>query len=421
MNAEFVNQLQQGNACYENNDLVQAGKHYRDAMELDPTSLEANYNLGVVLADFGQMNEAAGQFRKSLELNPNYAPAWNFLGVCDAAELRFDDAETNYRRAIELQFQFPLAHFNLGQLLLRIGRLEEGFEESEWRWQTPQFTPLQCVQPRWDGSDLNGTLLVHTEQGAGDAMQFIRYIPTVAKRCARIMLVCTENLEPLFRSVPGIDQIRGAGQIGNHEFQSWIPLMSLPHVLGTTLQSIPCDVPYLSPPPDREPIDLGESHVPNAKRRVGISWAGSPTHANDQHRSCALESFAPILEVPGIAFYSLQIGTKADELALLGALSDRVRDLRDLQRDFSDTALIMRQLDLVISVDTAVLHLACALACPSWCLLSTRCDWRWMNDREDSPWYPTLRLFRQSHLDDWPELMSRVAAELRQVSVEQSH
>jgi hypothetical protein len=410
--ADFASLLQQGNACYERHDLVAAGEHYRRAIALQPTSIDANYNLGVVLADRGLIDEASAQFRGVLELNPSCAPAWNFLGICDAAQQRDGDAEKHYRRAIELQYQFPHAHFNLGQLLLRMGRLEEGFAESEWRWQTPQFTPLNCMQPRWNGDEFDGTLLVHTEQGAGDAMQFIRYIPIVAPRCRRVMLVCTENLEPLFRSVPGIDQIRGAGEIENHEFQAWIPLMSLPHVLGTTMDSIPCDVPYLSPPADRAPIDLGAPHVSDARLRVGISWAGSPTHQNDRHRSCSLTEFAPILDVADVAFYSLQVGPKADELSQLDDHAELVRDLRPLQRDFSDAALIMRQLDLVISVDTAVLHLASALGCPTWGLLSKRFDWRWLNDRQDSPWYPTLRLFRQSELDDWPELMQRVAAEL---------
>ena len=405
--------LQQGNAYYERHDLANAGECYRQAIALQPSSIEANYNLGVVLADSGQYGEAAGQFRRTLELNSENAAAWNFLGVCHASQQEYADAEADYRRAIELQYQFPDAHFNLGQLLLRLGRLQEGFAESEWRWQTSQFIPLQCIQPRWVGDHLAGTLLVHTEQGAGDAMQFIRYIPKAAQLCDRLMLVCTENLAPLFNSVPGIDVIRGAGEIGNHEFQSWIPLLSLPSVLGTTLESIPSDVPYLVAPDDRQPIDLGVPHVPDARLRVGISWAGSPTHKNDRHRSCKLMDFQPLLDVPEIAFYSLQVGPKADELAQWGVHLERVRDLRDQQRDFSDTALIMQQLDLVISVDTAVLHLAGALGCPTWGLLSNRCDWRWMTDREDSPWYPTLKLFRQQELDDWAELMHRVAVELQ--------
>ena len=262
---------------------------------------------------------------------------------------------------------------------------------------------------------MQGTLLVHTEQGAGDAMQFIRYIPLAAQKCDRVMLVCTDNLAPLFASVPGIDQIRGAGEIGNHEFQSWVPLMSMPHVLGTTLDSIPCDVPYLAPPLDRVPIDLGVPHVVDARLRIGIAWGGSPTHKNDRHRSCRLSDFSPLFDVPDVAFYSLQVGPRADELAQLGRHSQRIRDLRNEQRDFSDTALIMRQLDLIISVDTAVLHLACALARPTWGLLSTRCDWRWMTERDDSPWYPTLKLFRQQELDNWSELMQRVAPELHRM------
>jgi len=413
---DFQSEMRAGNSSYELGDIATAELHYGRAAELDPASVEANYNWGVALAGLEQTDEAQKQFRRTLELNPLVARAWNFLGVVEAMCEQYESAEAHYRQALELEYEFPDAHFNLGQLLLRTGRLQEGFAESEWRWRTSQFTPLECVQPRWDGTRFDGALMVHTEQGAGDAMQFVRYLPLAAERCGRLILVCTDNLAPLFESVPGIDQIRGTGTMSNSEFQSWLPLMSLPYVFGTTLDSIPSDIPYLAPPDDRANVELGPSHVAGARLRVGISWAGSVTHKNDRHRSCALSEFTPVLDVPDVAFYSLQVGPRAIEINELGERSRLVEDLSDRQRDFSDTALIMKQLDLVISVDTAVLHLAGALGRPAWGLLSTRCDWRWLVDRIDTPWYPTLRLFRQEKLDNWPELMQRVAEALSELS-----
>jgi hypothetical protein len=257
---------------------------------------------------------------------------------------------------------------------------------------------------------VDGTLLVHSEQGAGDAIQFVRYLPIAAERCDRLMFFCPVNLFPLFRSLPGVAELRGPGTIQVSEFQTYLPLMSLPHVLGTTLETIPSRVPYLRPVP--RSVDLGPSPIPNPRLKVGLSWSGSPTHQNDRHRSCHLRDLTPLLDVPDVAFYSLQLGPRAGEVYDLGERTGRVADLSDRQADFADTAAIMEQLDLTISVDTAVLHLAGALGHPAWGLLTARHDWRWLIDREDSPWYPTIRLFRQSRLDDWAEVFTRAAAEL---------
>jgi hypothetical protein len=214
----------------------------------------------------------------------------------------------------------------------------------------------------------------------------------------------------LFGSLPGVSEMRGPGPLQYADFAAFIPLMSLPRVLGTTLESVPRQVPYL--PPAGQFVDLPPSLVPNPRLRVGLVWAGSPTHLNDRHRSCKLRDLGPLFDVPGIAYYSLQVGPQAGEITEHGKWSGVVVDVSKRLVDFADTGAALEQLDLTISVDTSVLHLAGALGRSVWGLLSTRTDWRWMLDREDSPWYPTLRLFRQNRLDDWQELVSRVAAAL---------
>jgi hypothetical protein len=407
---EFAEHLKAGNESYERGELEKARVHFEEALRRVPGSVQARYNLGVVYRDLELSERAWVEFIDVLSRDGRMAGAYNNLAILEERlDLRIA-AETHYRRAIALKEPFPDAHFNLGMLLLRLGRYPEGFSECEWRWQTSRFTPFRVPHPLWDGRRLDGTLLVHSEQGAGDAMQFVRYLPFAAERCDRLIFFCPENLFSLFRSLPGVADLRGPGNVQVSEFHAYLPLMSLPHVLGTTLETVPNEVPYLQP--DRRSVDLGPSPFPNPRLKVGLAWSGSPTHLNDRHRSCQLRDLAPLWEVPEIAFYSLQLGSRAREVHELGHRTGIVADLSDRLGDFADTASAMEQLDLTISVDTSVLHLAGALGRPAWGMLSARSDWRWLIDREDTPWYPTIRLFRQSRLDDWSEVFSRAAAEL---------
>jgi TPR repeat/Glycosyltransferase family 9 (heptosyltransferase)/Tetratricopeptide repeat len=399
-----------GNACYERGDLGAARDHFTRALKFAPDSAPARYNLGVVHRDLENWEAAWVLFIDVIARDKNAAGAYNNLAIIEEHFGLYQAAETHYRQAIALKNPFPDAHFNLGMLLLRLGRWREGFTECEARWQTSRFTPFRAPHPVWNGEQLSGTLLVHSEQGAGDAIQFVRFLPLAAERCGRILFICPERLHRLFGSLPGVFEMRGPGSIQYSEFQAYIPLLSLPRALGTTLESVPCRVPYL--PPARRSPDLEPSSVADPRLRVGLVWGGSPTHLNDRHRSCALRDLGPLFEVPGIAYYSLQIGPQGNEVTDHGKWSGKIVDLREQLVDFSDTAAVIDQLDLTISVDTSVLHLAGALGRPIWGLLSAKTDWRWMLDRADSPWYPTLRLFRQTRLDDWHELSSRVAAAL---------
>ena len=406
----FAEHLKAGNESYERGELEGARGHFDAALRLAPGSVQARYNLGVVYRDLELSELAWIEFIDVLSRDGRMAGAYNNLAILEERwDLRVA-AETHYRRAIALKEQFPDAHFNLGMLLLRLGRYPEGFSECEWRWQTSRFTPFRVPHPLWDGRRLNGTLLVHSEQGAGDAIQFVRYLPSAAERCDRLIFFCPENLFSLFRSLPGVSELRGPGNVQVSEFHAYLPLMSLPHVLGTTLETVPRKVPYLHP--DRRSVELGPSPIASPRLNVGLAWSGSVTHLNDRHRSCRLSDFAPLWEVPNVAYYSLQVGPRAGEVRDLGDRNGIIADLSDRLGDFADTAAAIEELDLIITVDTSILHLAGALGRPAWGMLSTRSDWRWLIDREDTPWYPTIRLFRQSRLDDWSEVFARAAAEL---------
>ncbi|MEG4444008.1 TIGR03032 family protein [Microcoleus sp. AT9_B5] len=412
--AEYL--LNLGNDAYNQGNLEAAMQQYQKCLELKPDYLMARYNLGVVYLEQEQWKEAILELEQVIATNPNHAEAYNNLGIISQHEHRLNEAIEYYQKAIANRYQFPDAHFNLGMALLQMGEYTQGFAESEWRWQTNNFTPFICPQPLWDGSDLNGkTILIHTEQGSGDAIQFIRYIPLIAERNCRIILVCIPDLMPLFATIPHIDKMIPPGDIATSEFDVYAPLMSLPHILGTTLDTIPAQIPYLEPREENSVFPILHSSQSN-KLKLGIVWCGSPTHKNDRHRSCELDDFAPIMNIKTIDFFNLQkvaIPTDREKLREFN-----VCDLSYYLRDYGDTARAIAQLDLVITVDTSVAHLAGALGKPVWTLLCYSPDWRWMLERSDTPWYPTMRLFRQSKPRDWVEVFNRVAEALNMLVID---
>jgi uncharacterized protein (TIGR03032 family) len=404
----------QGNQLHSQGKLEEAIASFRKCLELEPTHLPARYNLGVTLGDLGNYPEAITELEAVIRAEARHADAYNSLGFIYSKQRQLDLARKYYQQAVTIRNDFPKAHHNLGMTLLQLGEFEQGWAECEWRWQTEQFTKFDAPQPRWQGEDIQDkTLLVHTEQGAGDAIQFIRYLPLVAKRCKKLILVCTENLIPLFQQVEGIDEIRTAGEISLQAFDTYIALMSLPFVLQTRGDNIPNQVPYLTAPREgREKIidAINQQQTPKSLK-VGIVWAGSPTHANDPHRSCTLEDFAPVLQIPNVTFYSLQVGDRAKDIDLLSKNIDLV-DLSPFIKDYGDTAVAIAHLDLMISVDTSVAHLAGALGKSVWVALCYHPDWRWLLDREDSPWYPTMRLFRQLQPHNWQTIFTKIAQEI---------
>lgn len=374
------------------------------------TDWQSVYNQGIILRDQENWQEAIKRFEQVLDLKADCAAAYNNLGIIYNNQNQLSRAIVNFEQAIKLQPNFADAHHNLGMVLLKSGDLRRGFAECEWRWQTEQFTPINCPQPLWDGGNLPGqTLLVHTEQGAGDAIQFIRYIPMAAARCDRLILFCTEDLLPLFSTVKGIAKLFTAGTISLSEFQAYAPLMSLPNIFGTTLETIPAEVPYLAAP-STQPLKATRTKT----FKVGIAWSGSHTYSNNHNRASQLEDFAPLFKIPRLSFYNLQKGPQVDELKNFSQ-KKKIKDLDSQLSNFGETASVISQLDLIITVDTAVAHLAGALGKPVWLLLCYAPDWRWLLDREDSPWYPTMTLFRQSSPKNWQELFSRVAIALGRV------
>ena len=378
--------------------------HYQQALAIDPNAFETYTHLGNALRDRGEWEASIGYFQQVLALDPNYVDAYNGLGVTFSESGQLQAAITQYQKALSLSPNYLNAHYNLSIAWLKSGNFPLGFAAYEWRWQKEDTPPRPFSQPLWNGSSLKGkTILLHGEQGFGDQIQFIRYLPLVAQFQGYIIVECSPELVRLFTTVVGIDKLVVKGE-DLPPFDVHAPLMSLPLILGTTLETIPAQIPYFYPTA-ATPIQIAT--FPNSYLKVGITWAGNPLYQGDDKRSCGLSYFLPLLNLPNIAFYSLQKGHRVEELTQ-AELPVAIQDLNPLLNDFADTASVLAQLDLIITTDTSVAHLAGALGKPTWVVLSFSPDWRWMLNREDSPWYSTLRLFRQSQLGDWVGVMQRV-------------
>ncbi|MEG4208026.1 tetratricopeptide repeat protein [Microcoleus sp. Pol7_A1] len=394
-----------GTVLQQQGKLAEAFNCYQQAVIREPNNPEAHNNVGAFFHEQGNVKAAISHYRQALNLKPDFVEAINNLGhaLVDLGE--FQEAFSCHSRALQLQPDNATAHLELGLTLLLFGDFQRGFAEYEWRWRTPQLSSRQFKQPVWDGSDLQGkTILLHVEQGFGDSIQFIRYAPIICSQGAKVMVACYPELLRLFATVAGIEYLSVSLE-GLPEFDFHAPLMSLPRIVGTTLETVPTNVPYLAPP-DECKFALSS----DAKLKVGIVWGGNPQRRKNNQRSCSLSDFIQFLDIPGIAFYSLQKNLSQSDRTLLN--QHLVPDLSPHLSDFADTASAISQLDLVISVDTAVAHLAGALGKPVWVLLSFAPDWRWLLEREDNPWYPTARLFRQSQPESWQELFEEVKAAL---------
>ncbi|TAG92647.1 MAG: tetratricopeptide repeat protein [Oscillatoriales cyanobacterium] len=395
----------------------EAKRYYKQSIELEPDNPKSHYYLGTLCLGMHQLEQAIFHFERAIFLQPDYVEAWNNLGSALEGIGDIERAISCYNQALFFDANCAKAHFNLGIALLLSGELPRGFAEYEWRWKTDQAKRIHWIhfeQPIWDGSDLNGkTILLRCEQGLGDAIQFVRYAPIVQQKGGKVVVSCYKELKRLFKAIPGIEKV--AVTVDElPDFQLQAPLMSLPYILGTDLDNIPANIPYLSPPSGwKFSLDSNQS------LKIGIVWAGSSEHLKDFMRSTDLSYFLKLLDIPGVSFYSLQKEISAGD-SLRDSCASRtllnqipVTDLSDNLNDFADTAAVISQLDLVISVDTAVAHLAGALGKPVWILLSFVPDWRWMLEREDSPWYPTARLFRQQKPGDWEGVFDRLKTALQ--------
>ena len=392
-------------ACLQNLEQFEAAADaYQQALILKPDHAIAHNSLGEVLRKLGRVEAAIGHLRQAIALDPTFAEAHNNLGVSSYYCGQFDEANDRYQDALRLNPSYANAQLNYGFLLLLRGDLEAGFRYYEQRWAGQSLTPPTFPQPEWDGSDLGGkTILLCHEQGFGDSIQFIRYAPLVAARGGRVLVGCSAPLMRLLKTVPGIDQLVLEGE-PVPPFDCHAMLLSLPYLLGTTLDTIPATIPYLSAP---------QVSTTNTTLNVGIVWGGNSKNGTDRDRSITLTELLPLLSLTGVEFHSLQKGRSEELQQFLVAHPEiAIVDLDPQLEDFADTAAAIARLDLVISVDTSVAHLAGAMGKPVWILLNAVPDWRWFLDRADSPWYPTARLFRQHSLRNWSNVTESIKREL---------
>jgi FkbM family methyltransferase len=430
--------------------------HYEEAVRLKPDYAEAHHNLGLSLAGRGQFAEAVASYQEALRLKPDYAEAhanlssalikldkWEeamdccrqalrlkpdsaevhyALGVALAAQGKYEEALHSYEQARLYRPDYADANFACGVTWLLLGNFERGWPGYEWRAHCqPDLPRWSFRQPRWDSTPLGGRpILLYVEQGLGDTLQFIRYVPLVRERGGRVTVCCPPEAVPLLASCQGIEQL--LTEVPSDWPATYASLLSLPGIFGTTLATIPANVPYLAvdlPRVERwhQQLDSlsarGRKDNESRSLNIGIAWQGNPKHKQDRQRSLPLTRFESLARLPGVQLFSLQVGPGAEQLADLG---DRF-PITDLGSRFDATSLLdvaaaVKALDLVISVDSAMGHLAGALGIPVWVLLPYVPDWRWLLEREDSPWYPTMRLFRQKGLGDWDGVFERLVAAL---------
>jgi tetratricopeptide (TPR) repeat protein len=380
-------------------------------------------NLGLCLRAQGRLEEAVAEYRKALDRNPAYAPAWSNLGL-DLHKLgHLDEAVDAFNRALALDASLTQARFSRALALLTLGDYAHGWAEYESRMRCPEYAagyrlPAMTARPRlWQGEVLAGkSLLLIAEQGIGDTLQFIRYVKPLADQGASVGLYVRQaHVVGLLRNVDGLSAVY-TGDAATPAYDYFCHLLSLPRLCDThSLADIPVAVPYLSAPDDRRAYWRQRLDAMPARLRVGLSWAGSPGNPDDRNRSCSLKALAELFELPGIAWINLQLGAGREELQ---AMQTPILDWGDEQTDFAETAALMAELDLVITVDTSIAHAAGALACPVWIMLQYIADFRWLLDRPDSPWYPSARLFRQAHPGDWSGVAAALRGALAEFAVE---
>ena len=398
-----------GVAHYERKEYEEAAASHRRAIELRPSFAQAHSNLGNALHALRDFEGAVACYRRAVEINPRFADAWSNLGTSLHHSGRYEDAMYALRRAIALDPNNPNAHSGLGILLLMRGDFAEGWSEYEWRLQSTEVRLPYKPQRPWQGESLAGRhIYINAEQGFGDTMQFARYVPLVATRAGKVTFRVQQGLAGLLReSLKGVDVLGDrAPAVTNADCES--ALLSLPYLFGTRLETIPASMPYLFANPDE--AARWKARYRDSSFKVGIVWAGNPEHVNDRRRSIPLEQLAPLFALPGVSFTSLQVGPRADDLKAHPEF--RIADVAKELVGFAATAALINALDLVITIDSAVSHLAGGLGKPTWLLTPWVSDWRWLLEREDNPWYPTMRLFRQIEGETWPAVIERLVGEL---------
>ncbi len=421
-----------GLALHSQGRVDEAGESYRRALELEPDTFEAVMNSGIVLSDQGKFDEAMGLLVRALELRPDSADAMQNIGMNLGRQGRWREAVAYYDAALSLKPEFPEVHRNLAYALLCCGEYERGWPEHEWRLKCKPSEGHRINRTFWNGDNFSGrSLLLHAEQGFGDSLQFIRYASLVKRRGGQVMLLCPGRLLRLLARCEGVDLAFDATSY-IPDCHVHVPMLSLPAIFGTTIDTVPAQVPYLkcdallvehwrallaealgAACANHSAESAGSPHA--RPFLIGIAWQGNPSQKMDNWRSFPLENFAPLAAMPNVRLVNLQVEHGLDQLRGCDAMFP-VTDLLGLRkRDFVETAALMTQLDLVITPDTAVAHLAGGLGLPVWVGLCSVGDWRYPDGRDDTPWYPTMRLFRQTRLGDWDGVFRRMCEALKKV------
>ena len=435
----------------------EAERVYRRALSMDDSRAELHVALARVLREQGKFAEVKPLIQRALQILPNMAlahlekghllrrekkyqaalDAYQYFGKlvpqerlgvlsnCLGVLGEMERAEDALSCCNQLAKEFPQSadvHLVRAMQLLLMGYFEEGWREYEWRRASNEWrngdTEYSSLQPLWQGESLQGkTVLVYVEQGFGDTLQFCRYLPRLAEQGATVHFHCQPELYGLLSSLEGVEklEIRDFSKVAQVKFDYYIPLMSLPYLFDTDADTILADIPYLHA--DAKKQAYWQQRLAHASFKIGLVWAGSGGHLKDRRRSINLKELAPLTGLENVNWYSLQKGAAETQLADESPVLE-ITNLSEDISDFSDTAAIIANLDLVISVDTSVAHLAGALGCPAWVLLFNGPDWRWQLEREDSLWYPTLRLFRQKPGEEWITVVERVATALKETQVD---
>ncbi|MGA7804967.1 tetratricopeptide repeat protein [Bradyrhizobium sp.] len=385
------------------------------ALALAPDHPEITNNVGLVLQKLDRNQEALLYFDKAIALKPDFALAFNHRGTSLSELRRFDEALLSFASATAINPDYADAHWNRALIQLLIGDFAGGWAAREWGRKSIAvgFVDRQFTQPVWRGeTPLTGkTILLHSDEGLGDTIQFSRYVAEVARLGARVVLEVQDVLHPLLSEVEGVSLCLPKTAVTLPEFDLHCPLSSLPLAFGTRLETIPSALSYLPTLPEDRVQEWERRLGPRDRLRVGLVWSGNPGHGNDRNRSMSLREMSAITDVDA-AFYSLQKDPRPDDKAMLLARGDII-DFTEHFAGFVDTAALMACLDLVITVDTSVAHLAGALGRPTWIVLPYTPDYRWLLDRDDSPWYPTVRLFRQDERRNYADVLARVRTELQ--------
>jgi hypothetical protein len=403
-----INLINQGSYTYALNSFIAA-------LELDPHNPIIYNNLGVCYFSLDQFKLAVQSYKKAIALDHRYVVANNNLGNALVRLFQHEEALQSYDQALAMDPAYVEAYWNKALALLQLGRFTEGWVLHESRWAKPSFQPIvrNFPQPIWDGSfSIAGkTLLLHAEQGLGDTLQFVRYVELAKALGARVVLEVQAPLVSLLDGFRAVDELVSQGET-LPPFEYHCPLMSLPLAFQTTLSSIPCVVPYLKPSLEKERF-WAKKLAPTSQLRVGLVWSGDLRHQNDKHRSIPLADLMAALP-PGFEYVSLQLEIRDSDRQALEERDQLVHFGSELN-DFSDTAALCAQMDVVVCVDTSVAHLSGALGKPTFLMLPYNPDWRWLLERTDSPWYPTMQLYRQAQLGSWQSALEKVNADLLKI------